>query len=161
MGRANAKAERTAPDATLALNRRAGFDYEIIERFETGVVLTGSEVKSIRDGRVSLTEAYAQVERGEMWLLGAHIAEYVLAHRRNHEPMRRRKLLMHRREIDKLAQAVARGGLTLIPLRVYLKGPKIKLEIGLCRGKQVHDKREQVKERESKREMDRAFRDRR
>lgn len=161
VGRANAKAERVAPDATLSLNRRATFDYEILERHEAGMVLTGSEVKSVRDGRISLTESWAQIERGELWLLGAHIAEYVLAHRRNHEPMRRRKLLLKRREIDNLAQAVARGGLTLIPLRVYLKGRRIKLELGLCRGKQVHDKREKVREREHKREVERALRDRR
>ncbi len=161
MARANAKAERTAPDATLSLNRRANFDYEVLERFETGMVLTGSEVKSIRDGRISLTEAWAQVERDEVWLIGAHIAEYLLAHRRNHEPMRRRKLLLKRREIDRLADSVARGGLTLIPLRVYLSGRCIKLELGLCRGKQVHDKRDSIREREHKREMDRAMRDRR
>jgi SsrA-binding protein len=161
VARANAKAERLAPDATLSVNRRATFDYEILERHEAGMVLTGSEVKSIRDGRISLTEAWAQVERGEVWLLGAHIAEYVLAHRRNHEPMRRRKLLLHRREIDKLAESVARGGLTLIPLRVYLKGRSIKVEIGLCRGKQEHDKRQKVREREDKREVERALRNRR
>lgn len=161
VARANAKAERPAPDETLSVNRRATFDYEILERHEAGMVLTGSEVKSIRDGRISLTEAWAQVERGEVWLLGAHIAEYVLAHRRNHEPMRRRKLLLHRREIDKLADAVARGGLTLIPLRVYLKGRSIKVELGLCRGKQEHDKRQKVREREDKREVERALRDRR
>jgi SsrA-binding protein len=161
VGRANAKAERLAPDATLSVNRRASFDYEILDRFEAGMVLTGSEVKSVRDGRISLTEAWAQVERDEVWLVGAHIAEYVLAHRRNHEPMRRRKLLLHRREIDRIAESVSRGGLTLIPLRVYLKGRCIKVELGLCRGKQVHDKREKVKERESKREVERALRDRR
>jgi len=161
VARANAKAERTAPDETLALNRRAAFDYEILERYEAGMMLTGSEVKSVRDGRISLAEAFAQVERGEAWLIGAHIAEYLLAHRRNHEPMRRRKLLLHRREIDKLAQSVSRGGLTLIPLRVYLKGRNIKVELGLCRGKQQHDKREREREREHKRDMDRALRERR
>jgi len=161
VARANAKAERTAPDATLALNRRASFDYEILERFEAGMMLTGSEVKSGREGRISLTEAFAQVERGEAWLVGAHIAEYLLAHRRNHEPMRRRKLLLHRREIDKLAQAVSRGGLTLIPLRVYLKGRHMKVELGLCRGKQTHDKREREREREHKRDVERALRERR
>lgn len=148
-------------DETLCVNRRASFDYEILERYEAGIMLLGSEVKSVRDGRVSLTESWAQIERGEAWLVGAHIAEYVLAHRRNHEPLRRRKLLLHRREIDKLFDAVKRQGLTLIPLRVYLKGRNVKLELGLCRGKQAHDKREKVKEREHKREVDRALRERR
>lgn len=161
MARANAKAERTAPDANLAVNRRATHDYEILERFEAGIMLTGSEVKSVRDGRISLTEAFAQIDRGEPWLIGAHIAEYLLAHRRNHEPMRRRKLLLNRREIDKLGQAVSRGGLTLIPLRVYLKGRRVKVELGLCRGKQAHDKRQREREREHKRDIERALRERR
>lgn len=145
----------------MSLNRRATHEYEVISRYEAGMVLAGSEVKSIRDGRISLTESWAQVERGEVWLHDAHIAEYVLAHRRNHEPLRRRKLLLNRREIDRLGQEVSRGGLTLIPLRVYLKGRRIKVELGLCRGKQDHDKRQNIREREHKREMERALRDRR
>lgn len=145
----------------LSVNRRASFDYEVLERYEAGIAFTGSEVKSVREGRISLAEAYAVVERGEAWLVGAHVAEYVLAHRRNHEPMRRRKLLLHRREIDKIGQSVQRDGLTLIPLKVYTKGRNIKVELGLCRGKQVHDKREKVKERQHKREMDREMRERR
>jgi SsrA-binding protein len=159
---APAKAQRApAPEVTLSLNRRASHEYEVIERYEAGIVLAGSEVKSIRDGRISLTEAWAQVDKGEIWLHGAHIAEYVLAHRRNHEPLRRRKLLLKRREIDRLGQDVSRGGLTLIPLRVYIRGRMIKVELGLCRGRQSHDKRERVREREHKREMERALRDRR
>ncbi|HET6583652.1 MAG TPA: SsrA-binding protein SmpB [Nannocystaceae bacterium] len=154
-------ARPTPPETTLAVNRRATHDYHVLERHECGVVLTGSEVKSIKDGKISLTEAYAQFERDELWLLGAHISEYVLAHRRNHEPMRKRKLLMKRRELDKLAVSVAKDGLTLIPLKVYSRGRNIKVEIGLCKGKQVHDKRASLKEREAKREMDRAMRDHR
>jgi SsrA-binding protein len=161
MARSAAKTERSAADVVLSVNRKASFDYEVLERYEAGIAFTGSEVKSVREGRISLAEAYAAIERGEAWLVGAHVAEYVLAHRRNHEPMRRRKLLLHRRELDKLAQSVARDGLTIIPLKVYTKGRHIKLELGLCRGKQQHDKREKVKERESKREVDREIRERR
>jgi len=156
-----AKADRAPPETVLAVNRKALHDYFVEERHEAGIVLTGSEVKSVRDGRISLTEAYAAFERGELYLIGAHVAEYVLAHRRNHEPMRRRKLLMHRKELEKLTAAVSREGLTLIPLKVYTKGARIKVEVGLCRGKQVHDKRASIKEREHKREMDRAMRERR
>ncbi|HWB74318.1 MAG TPA: SsrA-binding protein SmpB [Nannocystaceae bacterium] len=161
MAKAAAKSAPASTDVVLSVNRRASFDYEVIERYEAGIAFTGSEVKSVREGRISLAEAYAAVERGEAWLIGAHVAEYVLAHRRNHEPMRRRKLLLHRREIDKIGQAVQRDGLTLIPLKVYTKGRNIKVELGLCRGKQVHDKREKVKERQHKREMDREMRERR
>jgi SsrA-binding protein len=161
VARAAAKSATTSTDVVLAVNRRATFDYEVIERYEAGVAFTGSEVKSVRDGRISLAEAYAIVERGEAWLVNAHVAEYVLAHRRNHEPLRKRKLLLHRREIDKLGQAVQKGGLTLIPLKVYTKGRRIKIELGLCRGKHVHDKREKVREREHKREVDREMRERR
>jgi SsrA-binding protein len=156
-----AQAARPVVDKTLAVNRRATHDYHVLEQHEAGVAFTGSEVKSIRDGKITLSEAYAQFERGELWLVGAHISEYVLAHRRNHEPMRKRKLLMKRRELDKLADAVNKDGLTLIPLKVYTRGRNIKVEIGLCKGKQVHDKRASIKEREHKREMDRAMRERR
>ncbi len=161
MAKAAAKNAQGGTDVVLSLNRKASFDYEVIDRYEAGVMFTGSEVKSVREGRISLAEAYAVVERGEAWLVGAHVAEYVLAHRRNHEPMRRRKLLLHRKEIDKLGQAVQRDGLTLIPLKVYTKGRHIKVELGLCRGKQQHDKREKVREREHKREVDREMRERR
>lgn len=156
-----AKAKGLAPPGgVLTQNRRATFNYEILERLEAGIVLSGSEVKSIRDGRVSLTEAFAQFRGDELYLLGAHVAEYVQAHRRNHEPVRPRKLLLHRRQLDKLATAVAQEGLTLVPLSIYLKDGRIKLELGLGRGKKVHDKRASIKERESKREIDRAIRER-
>jgi SsrA-binding protein len=153
--------DRALPETTLAVNRRATHDYHVLERHECGVAFTGSEVKSIREGKITLVESYAQFERGELWMVGAHISEYVLAHRRNHEPMRKRKLLLKRRELDKLADSVSKDGLTLIPLKVYTRGRNIKIEIGLCKGKQVHDKRASIKEREHKREMDRALRERR
>jgi SsrA-binding protein len=156
-----AQADRPVVEKTLSVNRRATHDYHVLERHEAGVAFTGSEVKSIRDGKITLSEAYAQFEKNELWLIGAHISEYVLAHRRNHEPMRKRKLLMKRRELDKLADSVNKDGLTLIPLKVYTRGRNIKVEIGLCKGKQVHDKRASIKEREHKREMDRAMRERR
>ncbi len=144
----------------LAQNRRALHEYEVLERHEAGLALLGSEVKSVKDGKISLTEAFASFERGELWLHRAHIAEYVQAHQRNHEPLRRRKLLMHRKELDKLEREVAPGGLTLIPLAVYNKGGYVKVELGLSRGKQMHDKRATIKEREGKRELDRAMRER-
>lgn len=154
---AKTKQKELAPNsAILAKNRKATHDYHVLERYEAGIVLVGSEVKSIRDGKISLKEAYASFSRGELFMHAAHISEYRQAHARNHEPLRERKLLLHRRELDKLRDAVAKEGLTLIPLSVYLKDGRIKVELGLCRGKQMHDKRASLKERELKREMDRA-----
>jgi SsrA-binding protein len=159
---AKAKAKGLAPSGSmLAQNRRATFDYEILERHEAGIVLAGSEVKSIRDGKASLAEAYAQFTRGELFLEGAHIAEYVQAHSRNHAAVQPRKLLLHRRELDKLEEAVRADGLTIVPLTLYLKDGRIKIEIGLARGKKVHDKRAAIKEREQTREMKRALREER
>ncbi len=146
--------------ATLTDNRRAAFNYEILERIEAGIVLTGSEVKSIRDSKISLAESYASFKKGELFLEGAHIAEYVQAHARNHEAIRPRKLLLHRKELDKLEAAVAQDGLTIVPLAIYLKDGRIKVELGLARGKKVHDKRATIKEREQTREMARAMRER-
>jgi len=144
----------------LAKNRRALHEFEILDRFEAGLVLQGSEVKSIRDGKASLAEAFAQFTGSELWLRSAHIAEYPMAHQRNHDPLRPRKLLLHRRELDRLADAVAKGGLTVVPLALYLKDGRIKLEIGLARGKKGVDKRQSIKERDQKREMARAIRER-
>jgi SsrA-binding protein len=144
----------------LTKNRRALFNYHVLERFEAGISLLGSEVKSIRDGKVSLAEAYAQFAASELYLAGAHVAEYVQAHARNHDPMRKRKLLLHRRELDRLKEAVSHEGLTLVPLALYLKEGRVKVDLGLCRGKQVHDKRASLKEKEQKREVDRALRER-
>ncbi len=149
-----------APERTiLVLNRKATFNYEILERYEAGVSLVGSEVKSIRAGKVSLAEAFAQFQGKELFLKQAHVGEFPQAHARNHDPLRPRKLLLHRRELDQLRDAVQLGGLAIIPLSMYLKDGRIKLEIGLGRGKKVHDKRASIKEREQKREMARALRE--
>ena len=142
-------------------NRRATFEYEVLERFEAGIELYGSEVKSVRDGKCSLSEAFCQFQGDQLYLLQAHIAEYTLAHARNHPTIRARRLLLHRGELDRLHDAVQQQGLTLIPLSLYAKSGLIKLELALCRGKKLHDKRATIKEREEKREMDRARREHR
>src|SRR5690606_4692076 len=152
------KTKGLAPASTLLTkNRRATHEYEVLERHEAGIVLSGSEVKSIRAGRVSLAEAYAAFVGDELYLMQAHVSEYEQAHARNHEPVRRRKLLMHRQELNKLAEAVEKQGLTLVPLSLYLKDGRVKVELALVRGKQMHDKRASIKEREQKREMSRAL----
>ncbi len=145
-------------DKTLAVNRKARHDYLIEEEIEAGMMLVGSEVKSIRDGKASLAEAFCAYKGDELFLLQSHIAEYTQAHARNHLPVRPRKLLLHRRELDRLRQAVQREGMTLVPLEIYVKGRVLKLLIGLARGKKVHDKRHAIKERDEKREMQRALR---
>lgn len=145
--------------STLAQNRRATFNYEILERYEAGIVLVGSEVKSIRDGKISLTESYAQFHGDELFLMGAHVAEFPQAHQRNHETVRARKLLLHRRQLDKLHDEVQKAGLTVIPLSLYLKDGRIKVELGLGRGKKVHDKRASIKDRDERREAQRAMRE--
>ncbi len=147
------------PGSSLAKNRRATFNYEILERYEAGIVLMGSEVKSIRDGKLSLAESFAQFQGDELFLMGAHVAEFPQAHRRNHEMVRNRKLLLHRRQLDKLREQVQQAGLTVIPMEVYLKDGRIKVELGLGRGKKAHDKRASIKEREQKREVQRAMRE--
>lgn len=144
----------------VAVNRRARRDYEILERLETGIALSGSEVKSVRDGKVSLQEAFARPERGELWLHGAHIAPYEAASHFGHEPRRPRRLLAHRAEIRELARQVEQKGLTLIPLRLYLKKGLAKVEIGLARGRRQYDKREAIARREAQREIERALRQR-
>lgn len=140
----------------LADNRKARFDYEILQELEAGIALQGSEVKAIRDGRISLKEAFCQFNGDELFLLQAHIGEFVQAHARNHPPLRPRKLLLKRHELDKLADAVQKQGCTIVPMRAYIKGRVIKVSIALVRGKKVHDKRASIKEREQKREMERA-----
>lgn len=142
----------------VADNRRAFYDYHIDERLEAGLALTGSEIKSIRAGKVNLREGYARVERGEAWLIGVHIAPWSAGGDRNHEPLRKRKLLLHRAEIVELRTKVARKGATLVPLRLYLKEGRAKLELGLARGKRQYDKREAIKRREMQREMEQAHR---
>lgn len=140
----------------LIENRRARHEYHVIEAFEAGIVLTGTEVKSCRAGNVSLAEAYARVNGGELWLIGCHIATYEQGNRNNHEPVHNRKLLMHKREIIQLRQGIEAKGLTLVPLKIYLAKGHIKVEVGLCKGKNVHDKRQDMKKREDDREMRRA-----
>jgi len=135
------------------VNRQAYHDYFVDETFEAGIVLTGTEIKSIRAGKVNLRGAYARVKDGEVWLEGAHIAEYEQGTYMNHEPTRPRKLLLHRREIDRLVGRVQAKGETLIPLKLYFSGNRAKVEIGLARGKKLYDKREAIKERDTKREL--------
>ncbi len=146
----------------IADNRRARFDYELSDRVEAGVVLTGSEVKSARDGQVQLGQAYVDIRDGEAWLVGASIAEYAAGGRGfAHEPGRERKLLLHRREIDALNEKVRERGLTLIPTRMYFRDGRVKLELAVGRGRERQDKRRVIADREAKRQMERALRRRR
>lgn len=145
----------------ISENRRARYDYELLDRYEAGIVLTGTEVKSLRDGRVTLQHAYGDVRDGEAWLIGADIAVYTQGGRENHEPARDRRLLLHRREIDSLTGKVREKGLTLVPTRIYFKDGKVKVEIALARGKEKGDKRRDVAKREADREMQRALKSRR
>ncbi len=145
---------------TITVNRKAYRDYHILESLEAGIVLMGTEIKSIRSGRVNIRDAYAKPEAGELWLVNAHIASYQAASHFNHEPNRPRKLLLHRRQIDELAGMVAQKGLTLVPLKLYIKRGVAKLELGVARGKRLHDKREAMARRETEREIGRALRKR-
>ncbi len=147
-------------DQTVAQNRRARHEYSIEETLEAGIALTGTEIKSVRAGKVSLAEAYARVERGEAWLVGANIAPWEHGNRYNHEPKRDRKLLLHRGEVDELYGRTKAKGLTLVPLRMYITGRgHAKLEIALARGKQQHDRRRDIAERDARREVERAMAD--
>jgi SsrA-binding protein len=143
----------------VALNRRARHDYAIEETLEAGIVLTGTEIKSIRAGRANLAEAYARIERGEAWLIGAHIAPYEQGNRYNHEPTRTRKLLLHRDQIAELIGKTQAKGYTLIPLRLYIRDGLAKLELGIGRGKKAHDKRRSIAERDMRRELERQTKD--
>jgi SsrA-binding protein len=145
----------------IAENRRARFDYELLERFEAGIVLVGTEVKSLRDGRVTLAQAYADVPDGEVWLIGAEIAEYAQGNIANHEPTRDRKLLLRKGEIAGLVGKVREKGQTLVPTRLYFKDGKVKLEVALARGKEKADKRRTIVDRDAKRQMERALKTRR
>ena len=142
----------------IATNRRARFEYEILDRFEAGIVLRGPEVKSLREGKANLSDAYAVVRRGEIYLISAHISPYTQASRENSEPRRERKLLLHRAEIARLEGRVRERGFTLVPLQLYWKGGRAKVEIGLARGKRIHDKRESIRRREADRELARLKR---
>ena len=145
----------------IARNRRARHDYHIEDTVEAGLVLTGTEVKSLRAGRASLTEAFAQISGDELWLHGLHIPEYAQGTWTNHDPRRTRKLLLHRKEIDRLASQVAERGFTIVPLSLYFSGGKAKVELALVRGKRTYDKRHDLARRDAAREVDRALRRRR
>ena len=153
---AKAKKRKAAP-GDVASNRQAAFRYEFLDRLECGIVLQGTEVKSLRDGAVQLKDGYATLREGELWLHNVHIAPYAPAARDNHDPDRSRKLLAHRRELDRLAGTTNERGLTLVPTRIYFSGSRAKVEIAVARGKDRFDKRQSIKERETKREMERAL----
>jgi SsrA-binding protein len=145
---------------TVAVNRKARHNYLISDTFEAGLVLRGTEIKSIRAGKVNLADAYARVERGEAWLMNAHIAPYEAGNRWNHEPRRDRKLLLHRNEIDQLMGRAAAKGLTIVPLRLYISDSgRAKVELGLAKGKQLHDRRRDIAERQSRRDIERELAD--
>jgi len=154
------QSERLAAQKNIAENRKAFHDYHILETFEAGVVLQGTEVKSIREGRVNLRDSYARVEAGEIFVYNIHISAYSNRGYADHEPTRRRKLLLHRQEIRKLIGKTVEKGMTLVPLRLYFKGGKIKLAISLARGKQEHDKRAAIRKREVDRETRAAVKQR-
>ena len=146
----------------IVSNRRARFDYHLDDRFEAGLVLQGTEVKSLREGKGSLTEAWVKIDAdGEAWLMQAHVPEYAFGNRNNHDPVRPRKLLLHRRQLDQLQHAVAAKGIALVPTRLYLRGGMIKLEFAIGRGKNVADKRQTEKKRDAAREIERALKQRR
>lgn len=145
------------PIKVVATNRKARHDYLIEDTFEAGLVLTGSEIKSIRAGQVNLKDSYATIREGELWLANVHIAPYRQASYENHEPRRERKLLMHRREINRLTGKLQEKGLTLIPLQLYLKNSRAKVELGLARGKKLYDKRQSMRERDDQRQIERVI----
>lgn len=155
------KSSSKSTNRVAADNRKARYNYEIIDSFEAGIMLTGTEVKSLRNGQAMIAESYANNEDGELWLINSYIPEYLEGNRFNHQPRRRRKLLLHRRQIEKLSMAVQRDGMTLIPLKLYFnENGRAKVEIGLGKGKKVHDKRESEKKRDWGREKSRLLRER-
>ena len=143
---------------TVAQNRKAYHDYFVEEKYECGIALFGTEVKSIRQGKVNLKESWAQIRKGEVWVEGMHISPYEQGNIYNRDPLRPKKLLLHRSEIRKLDSQVMRQGFTLVPLEMYLKDGKVKVQLGLCKGKQLHDKRDSMAQRDSQRELQRALR---
>jgi len=153
------KQERRA-DRVVTTNRRAFHEYFIVETIETGIVLSGTEIKSIRQGKISITEAYARIDDGELWLVGSRISPYTHGSYTNHDPDRPRKLLAHRAQIEELRQAVEQRGMTIVPLRVVLKQGKAKIELGVARGKKLYDKRATEADREASRDVLRALRER-
>ena len=149
-----------AGEKLITENRKARHEYHLLERFEAGLALTGSEVKSLRDGRAQLQRAYGDIRDGEVWLVGAHISTYDQAGVQNHDPDRDRKLLLHRREIDNLTGKVQERGLTLVPTKLYFKNGRAKVELALAKGKDVRDRRREISKRESDRQIERALKQR-
>jgi SsrA-binding protein len=156
---AKGKGKRKVGAGDVASNRYASYRYELIERLECGIALEGTEVKALRTSGAQLKDGYASLREGELWLQSVHIPPYGPASRENHDPERQRKLLLHRRELERLAMRVNERGLTLVPTRIYFSGPRAKVEIALARGKDLYDKRENIRERETKRDMERAVRE--
>jgi SsrA-binding protein len=154
------KKDRSAEGGDVATNRRARHKFKLLEKMEAGVELQGSEVKSLREGKASINEAYAVVEKGEVWLRGAHIPPYLPASQQNHDPDRPRKLLLHRREIERLIGKTAERGLTLVPTRIYFKGSRAKVELALATGKEGRDRRRDIQERDQRREVERDYKQR-
>ena len=154
------KAPRDPASGDVATNRRARHKFQVLERMEAGIELRGSEVKSLRDGKAQINEAYAVINDGEVWLRGAHIPPYLPASDQNHDPDRPRKLLLHRREIERLIGKTAEKGLTLIPTRIYFKGSRAKVELALARGKEGRDRRREIADRDVRREVEREFKGR-
>ena len=157
---AKKRGKRKAAAGDVATNRRASHKYELLERFEAGIELQGSEVKSLRDGKVQIGDAYASIEDGELWLRNAHIPPYEPASMENHDPERPRKLLLHRYEIERLIGRLQRKGQTLVPTRVYFKGPRAKVELALARGKEQRDRRREIRDRDIQRDVEREVRHR-
>lgn len=153
------KAKRKFASGDVATNRQASYRYELVDRMEAGVVLLGTEVKALREGQAQIKDGYASLTDGELWLHNVHIPPYEPASRENHEPERPRKLLLHRRELERLAGRVKEKGFTLVPTRIYFKGSHAKVEVAVARGKDLFDKRESLKAKDQKRDMDRALRD--
>jgi len=151
--------KRKGAPGDVATNRYASYRYNLLERYECGIVLQGTEVKSLRTGAAQIKDGYAALRDGELWLHNVHIPPYQAAARDNHDPERPRKLLLHRRELERLAGKVAERGLTLVPTRIYFSGPRAKVEIALARGKDLYDKRQAIRARESRRDMQRALRE--
>jgi SsrA-binding protein len=153
------KGKRKAHPGDVATNRQASYRFNLLERHEAGMVLTGTEVKSLREGNVQIKDAYATIDDGEVWLHNLHIPPYAPASRDNHDPERRRKLLLHRREIERLVSKVAERGLTLVPTRIYFSDGRAKVELALASGKDRFDKRQSIRDRDEAREVQRALRD--
>jgi len=154
------KGPRTPTSGDVATNRRARHKFQVLERMESGIELRGSEVKSLREGKAQINEAYAVINDGEVWLRGAHIPPYLPASDQNHDPDRPRKLLLHRREIERLIGKTAERGLTLVPTRIYFKGPRAKVELALAKGKEGRDRRREIADRDLRREVERDFKQR-